>query len=64
MHQLQHVASYPMKMDAYYVSMLSEKYKKSSLQLIRAFLTGFFSNLKTKNDAEKYSSVIYLFKKK
>lgn len=63
-HNLFHVSSLPMKMDAYYVSMLSEKYKNSFLGLIRAICIGFTSNFKTKNNAEKYSSVIYIFKKK
>ncbi len=60
---LHHVKSYPMKFDSFYVSMLSEKYKNSSLKLIRAFFNGMWSNLKAKNDAEKYSSVIYVFQK-
>lgn len=63
-HNLQPTVSYPMKLDSYYVSMLSEKYKKSYAGLIRAFIVGFISNFKTKNDAEKYSSVIYIFQKK
>ncbi len=58
-----HVKSVPMKMDAYYVCMLSEKYLQSSFQLLKSLIKGFISNLKTKNDAEKYSSVIYIFKK-
>ena len=63
-HSLFHITSLPMKMDAYYVSMLSEKYKNSFLGLIKAIFIGFTSNFKTKNNAEKYSSVIYIFKKK
>jgi 2-polyprenyl-3-methyl-5-hydroxy-6-metoxy-1,4-benzoquinol methylase len=55
--------SLPMKMDSYYVSMLSEKYRNSNFQLIRAVCNGFISNYKANNDAEKYSSVIYIFKK-
>lgn len=51
---------HPMKFDAYYVSMLSEKYKGSSLvfQLIKGFINGMISNFKagTKN----YSSLIYI----
>lgn len=62
-HGFKHVKSLPMKMDAYYVSMLSEKYKKSTLGIFKAIINGFISNYKTKNDAEKYSSVIYIFKK-
>lgn len=60
---LKHIKSLPMKMDSFYVSMLSEKYKKSVFQLPRAFIQGLLSNLKAGNDAEKYSSVIYIFQK-
>ena len=56
--------SLPMKMDSFYVSMLSEKYKKSSLSLVRAFINGLISNLAAKTNPEKYSSVIYIFQKK
>jgi 2-polyprenyl-3-methyl-5-hydroxy-6-metoxy-1,4-benzoquinol methylase len=61
---LNHIKSLPMKFDSFYVSLLSEKYKKSSLQYARAFTYGFLSNMKAKKDAEKYSSVIYIFQKK
>ncbi len=60
---LRFVKSLPMKMDSFYVSMLSEKYINSSLQLPKAFLTGLTSNLKAGSDAEKYSSIIYIFTK-
>ena len=49
---------YPMIFDAYYVSMLSEKYKRSSLSLFRAFLVGSVSNLKAVQNGQ-YSSLIY-----
>ena len=62
-HGFKHVKSLPMKMDSYYVSMLSEKYKNSSLQYPKAFFSGLFSNLKASGDPEKYSSVIYIFTK-
>ncbi|MEO8210057.1 MAG: class I SAM-dependent methyltransferase [bacterium] len=57
-----HFKSFPMKFDSFYVSMLSEKYKKSTLGIVKAFINGMMSNLKADN-AEKYSSVIYVFKK-
>ncbi len=63
-HNLHHHKSYPMKLDSFYVSMLSEKHKQSSLGLVKAFFIGLISNFKTRNDAEKYSSVIYIFQKK
>jgi 2-polyprenyl-3-methyl-5-hydroxy-6-metoxy-1,4-benzoquinol methylase len=62
-HRLSFVKSIPMKMDAFYVSMLSEKYKKSFLQYPKAFLSGLTSNLSAGANPEKYSSVIYIFRK-
>ena len=50
----------PMKYDAYYVSMLSEKYKKGSM--INAVLRGFLSNLKSKKLG--YSSQVYVLRPK
>ena len=51
----------PMKFDSFYVSMLSEKYKTGSVNLLKAFWIGLQSNLKAKNRFE-YSSTIYVFK--
>jgi len=53
----------PMVFDSYYVSMLSEKYKKGSLNVFNAFRVGFISNLKAKQSGE-YSSLIYVIKNK
>ena len=53
----------PMKFDSFYVSMLSEKYKTGSVNLVKAFITGLKSNLKAK-DTSSYSSTIYVFKHK
>lgn len=50
----------PMKFDAYYVSMLSEKYKGGSL--LSALKTGWKSNRRSKGG--KCSSQIYIFRKK
>lgn len=50
----------PMKFDAYYVSMLSEKYKGGSL--LNALRIGWKSNRRSKNG--KCSSQIYVFRKK
>jgi len=52
----------PMRFDAYYVSLLSEKYKSGRMNLIKAFWIGFKSNLKANRTGE-YSSIIYIFKK-
>jgi 2-polyprenyl-3-methyl-5-hydroxy-6-metoxy-1,4-benzoquinol methylase len=56
------VQTKPMKFDSFYVSMLSEKYKTGSVNLVKAFFKGLQSNSKAK-DASGYSSVIYIFKK-
>lgn len=53
----------PMKFDSYYVSLLSEKYKTGFSNPIRAFVTGFRSNLYAKRTGE-YSSIIYVIKNK
>lgn len=54
---------YPMIFDAFYVSMLSEKYKQNSLGIFRAFFIGLFSNLKAQKSGQ-FSSKIYQFKRK
>jgi 2-polyprenyl-3-methyl-5-hydroxy-6-metoxy-1,4-benzoquinol methylase len=52
----------PMKFDAYYVSLLSEKYKSGKMNPIKSFYRGFVSNLKA-NSTKEYSSLIYVLKK-
>lgn len=56
------IATYPMRFDAYYVSMLSENYKNGKKNLAKALFNGFISNLRAAGNGE-YSSVIYLLKK-
>ena len=53
----------PMKFDAFYVSLLSEKYKSGFMNPFKAFWIGFYSNLKAKRSGE-YSSLIYVVKNK
>ena len=53
----------PMKFDSFYVSMLSEKCKTGSVNLLKAFWIGLCSNFKAK-DSSSYSSTIYIFKHK
>lgn len=53
----------PMVFDAYYVSLLSEKYKTGSGNLFKAFFNGFRSNLKAWTSRE-YSSLIYVLRKR
>lgn len=53
-----------MKLDAYYVSLLSEKYKRGGTTIsgmINALKNGSISNTKAKRTGE-YSSLIYVFK--
>ena len=52
----------PMIFDAYYVSMLSEKYKTGKSNLIQAFFNGFRSNMAAWRTKE-YSSLIYVLRK-
>jgi 2-polyprenyl-3-methyl-5-hydroxy-6-metoxy-1,4-benzoquinol methylase len=54
--------TYPMKFDAYYVSLLSEKYKSGFMNPIKGLWTGLQSNLRAKRTGE-YSSLIYVLKK-
>lgn len=51
----------PMKFDAFYVCLLSEKYKSGFMNPIKAFWVGFKSNTRAKQTKE-YSSLIYVFK--
>ena len=52
----------PMKFDAFYVSLLSEKYKTGKINYLRGFWIGMKSNLKALRSGE-YSSLIYVIKK-
>jgi 2-polyprenyl-3-methyl-5-hydroxy-6-metoxy-1,4-benzoquinol methylase len=53
-----------MPFDSFYVSMLSEKYKKSKFALLGGILHGKISWLKSIINPAKCSSVIYVFEKK
>jgi len=53
----------PMKFDSYYVSLLSEKYKTGSSNLIAGFFSGLKSNLSAGEKSRGYSSQIYILKK-
>ncbi len=52
----------PMWFDAFYVSLLSEKYKSGNSFSIKALFIGLWSNIKALNSKE-YSSLIYCFQK-
>jgi len=55
------VKTLPMQFDAYYVSLLSEKYKSGFMNPFKAFWFGFLSNIKGRRSGE-YSSLIYVLK--
>ena len=63
-HSFELVSVFPMKFDAFYVSLLSEKYMRKGLAVyVRAFLNGFKSNrmaVRTGN----FSSMIFVVKQK
>ena len=58
-HQLKVVKQEGMKFDAFYVAMLSEKYKNGSISYLNALSTGLASNQKAASTG-LYSSVIYV----
>jgi ubiquinone/menaquinone biosynthesis C-methylase UbiE len=60
-HQMKLVDILPMKYDAYYISMISERYKGGNI--ISGFWRGFISNRKAKKQKNTYSSQIYVLKK-
>jgi 2-polyprenyl-3-methyl-5-hydroxy-6-metoxy-1,4-benzoquinol methylase len=51
----------PMKFDAFYVCLLSEKYRSGFMNPLKAFWIGWRSNVKAKRSGE-YSSLIYIIK--
>ncbi|MDP2424206.1 MAG: class I SAM-dependent methyltransferase [Bacteroidales bacterium] len=52
----------PLPLDAFYVSLLSEKYRNAKSTILKAFVNGWRSNIEAKNKNIGYSSQIYLFK--
>jgi 2-polyprenyl-3-methyl-5-hydroxy-6-metoxy-1,4-benzoquinol methylase len=64
-HSLKVVEIHPMKLDAYYVSLLSEKYKNQNQlglgSVLAAFITATRSNIHASKTTE-YSSLIYVIK--
>ncbi|WP_419213194.1 class I SAM-dependent methyltransferase [Maribacter sp. X9] len=61
-HGLKVERTLPMFFDAYYVSLLSEKYKTGKSNYLKAFYIGFLSNWKARRTNE-YSSLIYVLKR-
>ena len=52
----------PLKWDAYYISMLSEKYKGSKCSFIKGVIEGFKSNRAAKRNGQ-YSSLVYILER-
>lgn len=63
-HKLNLEEVLPMKFDAYYVSMLSEKHKKGKTKMISSVMNGYKSNSYAKQNGNDYSSLIFIAKKK
>ncbi|WP_299776518.1 class I SAM-dependent methyltransferase [uncultured Formosa sp.] len=59
--QFKVIKTLPMIFDAFYVSLLSEKYKTGKMNFINATKIGLQSNIKAKQSGE-YSSLIYVVK--
>jgi hypothetical protein len=52
-----------MLLDAFYISLLSEKYKTGKSKFVKAFFTGLRSNFYAMKYKNRYSSQIYILKK-
>jgi 2-polyprenyl-3-methyl-5-hydroxy-6-metoxy-1,4-benzoquinol methylase len=59
-HGLEIVNIIPMKLDSFYVSLLSEKYKTGNTNYLKSFINGYKSNIYAKNNQNNYSSLIYI----
>lgn len=62
-HNFKVTAVLPMHFDAFYVSLLSEKYKNGKSSLLNALLVGLRSNLRAMAGKGEFSSLIYVIKK-
>ncbi|WP_162428094.1 class I SAM-dependent methyltransferase [Pontibacter pudoricolor] len=63
-HKMQLEEVLPMKFDAYYVSMLSEKHKEGKTKMISSVLNGYKSNSYAEKNGNDYSSLIFVAKRK
>ncbi|MFQ3212747.1 MAG: 2-polyprenyl-3-methyl-5-hydroxy-6-metoxy-1,4-benzoquinol methylase [Marivirga sp.] len=54
---------HPMKFDSFYISMLSNKYKTGSSNLLKSLITGLQSNHYAKQHKNNYSSIIFEIRK-
>ncbi len=61
-HKLKLIDTKPMIFDAFYVSLLSEKYKTGKNNFFKAMFNGLISNISAWKSKE-YSSIIYILQK-
>jgi hypothetical protein len=59
---MKQINQWPLLLDAFYISMLSEKNLKSKLWILKGFILGLYSNIHG-FVCKNYSSHIYVFKK-
>jgi 2-polyprenyl-3-methyl-5-hydroxy-6-metoxy-1,4-benzoquinol methylase len=59
-HGFEIIHTYPQKLDAFYVSMLSEKYRSGKNNYVKAFINGFWSNFKAGGPQRGHSSQIFV----
>lgn len=59
---LRHVKTEKLMWDAYYISYMSEKYRKHSIPLLRGAFRGLVSNCKARKTGE-WSSLVYVFER-
>ncbi len=62
-HSFKVIATIPMLYDAFYISLLSEKYKNSKLPYLKAIIKGLQSNIYASRNDNNYSSLIYIIRK-
>ena len=59
-HGLKIYKTIPMKLDSFYVSMLSEKYKNGKINYIKSIINACKSNVYASKNNNNYSSIIYI----
>jgi len=52
----------PMKFDAYYISLLSEKYRTGNQNALKGFFKGCYSNFSARFNQNNFSSLIFIYK--
>lgn len=62
-HQMELIKTLSMPLDAFYVSMLSEKYRKSTFGFVKGFFNGAITNLNSLSDKNNSSSLIFILQK-